>query len=196
MTTRECDHCSDHTAELMSLVDHEFTGDEVRAINRYMADLEAKHAAEMRELQRQLVHAQEPLRTGDRLCDKPGCLAVTIRRASGKRVCAEGHPPRFVVIDSQDDVLARAEKLEAELAEARATIEQLRRELCHATEGALYTEERSRLLARAEKAELELTEARATIAAVRQWRRDVLDVGYDDVQPSQVMRLDAILEAP
>lgn len=47
MSTRECDHCDDAVADLMSLVDHEFTGDEVRALNKHMAGVEAKHAVEL-----------------------------------------------------------------------------------------------------------------------------------------------------
>lgn len=35
--SRECDHCSDLAVEVMSLVDHEFTGTEVRALNQHMA---------------------------------------------------------------------------------------------------------------------------------------------------------------
>lgn len=33
MTARECDHCDEAVAELMSLVDHDFTGTEVEALN-------------------------------------------------------------------------------------------------------------------------------------------------------------------
>lgn len=47
-----------------------------------------------------------PSETGARVCDKPGCLAGVVRKDDGARVCAEGHPLRWVAIDSQADVLA------------------------------------------------------------------------------------------
>lgn len=120
MTTRECDHCSDHTAELMSLVDHEFTGDEVRAINRYMAELEAEHAAE-------LVGRSEEWRTWS---------GMTLRRAEkAESALVESEAVVARLLAEQDLVNGpkaeaaaarnRAEEAETELADARATIHKL-----------------------------------------------------------------------
>lgn len=74
--------------------------------------------------------AEPPM--GTRVCDKPGCLAPIIRHDSGARTCAEGHKPRWVAIDSQDDLLAQIAELEGRLgypAGMAATLSTLRAQL-------------------------------------------------------------------
>jgi len=39
MTAPECDHCDEAVAELMSMVDHDFTGTEVRGLNVHVRRL-------------------------------------------------------------------------------------------------------------------------------------------------------------
>jgi hypothetical protein len=68
---------------------------------------------------------RDGIASGDRVCDNPVCDAVIIRRDSGRRECAHGHPLRWVAIDSQKDVLSRAEAAEAELEQARVRIAEL-----------------------------------------------------------------------
>lgn len=145
MSIRECDHCSDHTAELMSLVDHEFTGDEVRAINKYMADLEAKLDAGRAEL-------------GAKLSNAPGARAMSEpterERKLANDLCME---LCFTPEDSDDRRVA-----ERYLRDYRVKLDEERSaEVC---ELARQMEEQRR---RRVAAQLALDEARAMLAKVR-----------------------------
>ncbi len=50
-----------------------------------------------------------------RVCDKPGCVAATIRRDDGHRYCAAGHPTRWCEVSERDAAEERVKKFETAL---------------------------------------------------------------------------------
>ena len=68
MTAPECDHCDEAVAELMSMVDHDFTGTEVRGLNvhvrRLLAAERAKVLAEVIAMSRTMCQQPSGMQTG------------------------------------------------------------------------------------------------------------------------------------
>jgi hypothetical protein len=73
-------------------------------------DVIARLRDDLAQLRRDDLH---PCESGARICDRPGCLAGVVRADNGTRHCVEGHPLRWVAIDSQGDMRAELYKLRA-----------------------------------------------------------------------------------
>ena len=97
---------------------------EITALKARVAELERERDTKEREIQRLL----------NVVCDSPACTAAVIRRDDGSRVCAAGHPARWVHVD-----LLRTTERERD--EARADAARLREALKRIAAGRHSTEE-------------------------------------------------------